>query len=196
MKIEDLFEERLKKGVTYDEKKVKGVLSRITAILSGKKEKELGEVARYYEKLSRLVDKLTEKKKGLNSQITEQVTALFDVEDAAVTRVIKTARIDLTLSKLTTSEKEHIDYQAILEELWGMRGDLHDILTELKGKYTTLETVSKKPGLRVKKVSESKDNLLSKIKQFASLFKDEVMSRLSGYDDQLESIKSQLGLGI
>lgn len=194
MKIEDLFETRLKKGVTYDEKKVKGILNRVTAILSGKKEKELGEIGRYYEKLSRLIEKLSEKKKKLNSQITEQITGLFDAEDAAVTRVVKTAKVDLTLAKLTSSEIEHVDYHAILEELWGMREDLHEVLTELKGKYTTLETVSKKPGLRVKKISESQDDLLNKIRRFALLTKNKIMSKLSGYDDQLENIKSQLGI--
>lgn len=194
MKIEDLFEARLKKGVTYDEKKVKGVLDRVTAILTGKKEKELGEIARYYQKLSKLVTSLTEKKKTLNAQLTEQVTALFDAEDAVVTKVVKTARVDITLAKMSTDEKEHINYQAILTDLWDMREDMHDILTELKDKYTTMEEISKKPALRVKMKEAQGSDLMSKIKRFALLSKDIIMSKLSGIDARLENIESQLGI--
>lgn len=194
MKIEDLFEARLQKGVIYDEKKVKGVLDRVTAILTGKKEKEFGEIGRYYKKLSRLVDTLTDKKKALNAQITEQITAMFDAEDAAVTKVVKTAQVDLTLAKLSSSEKEHVDYEAILVDLWDMREDLHDVLTALKAQYTTIETVTKKPALRIKEEISEASDLMAKIARFALLTKKKIMSKLSGYDERLENIKLKLGM--
>lgn len=184
--------------IEYKEKKVKGLLDRVTATLSGTRSGIYTRIANRYKRIDVLIDKLQEQRNRLNEQVKEHVVDLFDAEDECLTRVVETVSLTVTLSKRTPAGSKEIsdfDTEGFLEELYSTFPDLEKQLNYLKDKYTTLETVEipeKSPALRVKLNEDHNENVADKLEDYSDLVYQKVMKGLESFDRKLAHIKSNI----
>lgn len=186
-------------SIEYKEKKVKGLLDRVTATLGGTKSGTFTRMANRYKKIDRLIKKLGEEREKLNETVKEHVVDLFDAEDEILTRVVETVSLVATLSKRTpahSQEIEEFDSEGFINELYEMLPDLADQFNVLREKYTVLETIEvpeKSPALRVK-IKEDIDNqtVIDKIEDYSDLVYQKIMNRLDKFDRKFDTLKSKI----
>lgn len=215
MYLEDLFEARqVHSEIEYKEKKVKGILDRVIAILTGNKSGSFTRLAQRYKRLDRLTKLMKMERDKLNLETKLKVKDLFDAEDEILTRVIDTASLTITLSKEQTQTIENIDIDAYVEELEQLMPGLEDQIAALRAKYTTVDTIERSESLRVrvkdpeeikiakkKKTKESEDidlneskldQLVSRLSNWAHKVFMSVSQWATKYDAQLQGIRSRM----
>jgi hypothetical protein len=151
-----------------------------------------------YTNLAKKVKRINELKtelKALEDEVKqssrENVSDLFDIEDAVKTRVIDTVSFIITLSKdpkATVSPK----YKDILEVL--EKQLTPELISVLEGLKKTMVTVTQKaPSLKI----EPKDKPQldeGKLSQYITKLKNWVMSWGAKYDAKLDQLKSMAGM--
>ncbi len=211
MQLEDLFEVRqVHSEIEYKEKKVKGILDRVTAILSGNKSGAFTRLAQRYQRLDRLTKLMKMERDKLNAETKLKVKDLFDAEDELLTRVVDTAKIAVTLSKTQEQTFENIDIESYVAELEQLMPGLEEQIAALRAKYTTVETIEKSEALRVRVKDKDEQKAAKKAKTKESVIEgklDLLVSRLTnwahkvfvsvgswctGFDSQLQSIRSRM----
>jgi len=185
--------------IEYKEKKVKGLLDTVTATLSGSQSAVFTKLGRRYKKIDNLIKKLQEAREKMNEDVKVKVEALFEVEDALLTRVVDTVSITANLSKRTpagTKEVTKFDAEGMIEEMYETMPELHDKLDELMKRYkkvTEVPVPERSPALRVKfKESEDSNDVLGMIEEYAELSAKRIMNGLKGFDTKIADIKSRM----
>ena len=194
MIVIELFEARAQHDeIEYTEKKAKGVLDKVIAVLSGNKSGKYTRLAQRYKRVDRLAKLLKKERDELNAAAKEQMAELFDEEDATLTRVIETASLTLTLSKETGPQKtEYFDVDGYVEALEGMVPELAEQIQALRKQYTTINEVTKKPSLRVKVAEGPLDALWDKVKNYAGKAAAAMRKKFGSYDDKLDALRSRM----
>lgn len=129
-----------REDLDYVEKKVKNVLDRITLELSGSDASVFTRLGRRYEQLEMVLKRLQSKRNTLNVQLKGRMVEFFDAEDEVLTRVLKTAKVTLTLGKMemrTPSPK--FDAQQFLAEVYALAEEVSEIVPELTERIRALE---------------------------------------------------------
>lgn len=210
MLLDDLFEARqVHSEIEYKEKKVKGILDRVIAVLTGNKSGAFTRLAQRYKRLDRLTKLMKMERDKLNLETKLKVKDLFDAEDEILTRVIDTASLTITLSKEQTQTIENIDIDSYVEELEQLMPGLEQQIAALRAKYTTVETIERSEALRVRikdpdeiKIAKKKtkesildesklDQLVSKLSNWAHKVFMSVSQWATTYDAQLQGIRSR-----
>lgn len=175
----------------YTEKKVKGLVDRVTVTLSGTEAGVMTKLAKRYARLEASMKAMKEKHDELNQRLKGDVGDLFDAEDAVLTRVAETAQFTLTMNKeIKKADTQSIDYAAIVTALSALIDDsLQPAVDKIITKFTT--TVPAKEPTKTLKVSKEvmSEGIISGIKGFIK----SIMSWASGYDKKLAKLKAQLG---
>lgn len=200
MFLDELFEARQKHpDINYVEKKTKGIVDRVIAVLTGNKSGAWTRIAQRYERLDRLQKLLKKERDKLNLDVKDKIDVLFDAEDALLTRVIETAQLTISLSKATTANDVYFDIEGYVEELETLVPHLEDQLKVLREKYTTVEEIVKSPALRVRlhpkkpEVRESdEDSIFDKFNTFIKKSAKLVYLRLADYDKALDTLKAKM----
>jgi len=139
-----------KPGLDYKEKKVKGVLDRVTLTLTASNSSKATILAKKYNEIKILSEQLSEMKDLFNLDAKEHMLQYFNAEDEVLTRVIKTVSLTMTLSKRSVANYERTDLEGFYQELLVLLPELEDKLKLLRDKYTKIEKLEKSPSLRVK----------------------------------------------
>lgn len=192
-----ILEER-KPGLTYVEKRVKGIIDRLTVELHGSDSSVFSRLAARYERLDKAIKKMGEKKNELNEQLKTRVEELFAAEDVVLTRVIETASFTLTLSKKQKQDpKKLVNYESIAAELVKLvPEELEAKVNEIYEAYTQIiPQEDKSPALRVKgKLEEGVlDMLATAIKTVKGLLK-KMLTWGAKYDKKLAALKADAGV--
>lgn len=183
--------------VKYKEKKVAGMIDRVTVILSGKKSEIFTKLAQRYKKIDNAIKVLGEEREMLNERVKEHMTEMFDATDEVYTRVAESISLTATLSKRTpasTKDVETFDTEGFIAGLYEALPELEDQLNELVKRYTVVRqvtTAEKSPALRVKlgeAENEISDQLLEKIEEYSSLVNNKILSNLIEYDRKIKPI--------
>lgn len=129
-----------KEGLDYIEKKVKKVVDRVTLELAGSKAGVFTKLGRRYELLNLALKRLQGKQETMNIQLKDRMVEFFDAEDEVLTRVLKTAKITLTLGKMefrTPSAK--FDANKFLVEIYNLAEEVSKAVPELTARIQELE---------------------------------------------------------
>lgn len=166
-----------------------GAIDRVTAKVSGNIS---GKFTRLMQKLQRievLSEELERTKEEVKQSSKEDVAALFDVEDAVLTRVIETKSVILTMSKDPTRGNT-VAYANILKELeTHLTPELMAVLAKLTVENTKLGA-EKSPTLKynVRELDEDTDEDTT---DFGSVV-EKVERWLPKFDAKLEEIKRSI----
>lgn len=176
-KIMMIVESRLSgPDITYHEKSDR-ITAEVSANLSGK----FTRLVQNLQKIDSLTTELKELQADVKQQRREDVAALFDAEDAVLTRVVDTKSAILTLSK-DPADRVTPKYKDILEEFEKhLTPELLKVLEVLKATHVTVTQVE--PSLRWK-LKESVDE--EKIDRVVNL----VNGWLTKYDRKLNQLVS------
>ncbi len=134
-------------NITYVEKKIKGAVDRVTAVLKGTSSANATRLAGSYRTIERITKELNDAKADQNALIKSVADKHFDPVDAVLTRVLESIQFVLTLSKekhTPASSKDIVDNEAILKELSEQMPDLISVLAVLTKKHTTTKPIPAK----------------------------------------------------
>jgi hypothetical protein len=159
-----------KPHLEYKEKKVKGVIDRVTVELSGKESEFATKLAKKYKEIDDLTKQLKDKRDLLNLDAKSHLLSYFYAEDEVLTRVLETASLTLTMSKKTIEQSETINFEGFYKELLVLLPEIEDKLKILLGKYTVVSKNERSPALRVSlnEPAPSEDKLKKSAKKAAS----------------------------
>lgn len=197
--LKQLLEGERQADLTYTPYKVKGIVDRVIVELKGNDSANFTKLATEYAKINAAIEKLDVKKKALNKDLRGQVEAIFDAEDAVLTRVVDTVSFTITLSKEAKKEsKPVVDFEKIAHALAELiPNELQAKVDEIAKLYTSIqETNPKAPGVSVKpKVTEGQElseGLLSAIAAKIKKFTDRFKKWKADFDAELDGLKDLL----
>jgi hypothetical protein len=178
--------------IEYKEKKVAGLLDRVTAKLAGKKSEIFTKMAKRYKKIDNAIKFLGEEREQLNEKVKMHMGEMFDAEDEVLTRVIESVSLTATLSKRTpasTKEVESFDTEGFISALYETLPELENQLNELVKRFTVVREVTvaeKSPALRVKiEEDEAEDKLMQKVEEYSGMVNDKISKNLIEYDRKI-----------
>jgi hypothetical protein len=189
-------------GVEYEEKKTKGVVSRVIAQMVSYMGGSWTRLNNRYMKLEFQLKRLEEARNKLNLQITDKIQRdTFDPSDELYTRVVETKDAIFTLAKRTMKTKaDKVDRKAIIadmpkELLTRLDFLTDDMLPELtkaielvvEKHTTTYEPEETKPALRPKR--KTKFDMEESINEDAtSRFEQLFQKFFAQYDEKLDYV--------
>ena len=148
-----------KEDLEYIEKKVKGVVNRVTLELAGSQAGVFTKLGRRYEQLEAALARLQQRRETMNVDLKSRMVEFFDAEDEVLTRVLTTSKIALTLGKMEKrTPPPKFDSKAFLNEIYALADEISDIIpdlgeriSQLESKYTEIgEPKEISPKLRIK----------------------------------------------
>ena len=183
--------ESRKDGISFTEKKVKNVITRVIATLSGHEAGSMTKLAKQYHSLELAIDKLKGRREEMNSQLRELVGSTFDPElDKFYTRVVQVSEFTVTLAKETKLEdiadKSEIDYEALSIGLKKLIAEalLPQAEELLKACTKTWKPEPKAPKLSVtKEVTEGVNQLYASVNKWMRSIKS-ILERLFAIFDK------------
>lgn len=186
--------------IEYKEAKVKGLVDKVTAKLSGSQSGIFTKLATRYKKIDNALKKLGDAREELNEEVKMHMTELFDAEDETLTRVVETVSMTANLSKRTpagTKQVETFDAAGMIEELYETMPELTEQLDYLTKKYTKIKEVqvsAKSPALRVKVNEDHNDSadFYNKVEKYSEIAAYKVMSKLDEYDQKISHIQQKI----
>ena len=188
-------------GIEYEEKKTKGVVSKVIAHMVSYVGGSWTRLNSRYMKLEFQLARLTEARNKLNLQITDKIQRdTFDPSDELYTRVVETKDAIFTLAKRTMKTKaDKVDRKAIIadmpkELLTRLDFLTDDMLPELtkaielvvEKHTTTYEPEETKPALRPKR--KTKFDMEESINEDASRFEQLFRKFFTQYDKKLDYV--------
>ncbi|RLC08335.1 MAG: hypothetical protein DRI24_23490 [Deltaproteobacteria bacterium] len=184
----------------YDEirKKKKDPNSEIDAVvahLKGKRSEFFTKLARRFGRATRIKKMLAAEEKSLKKETLAAVDELFDATDEVYTRIIETVSLVFKISKASEKTVQQLDQAGYLAELEQLTGLAVNELEELKSKYITKKITKVLPRVLApkEKTPESiNEGAYDKIKQMASLVADKIYAFLGDWDQQFNSLKSDI----
>jgi len=190
MILNELFEARqTHPEIEYKEKKVKGVLDRVIALLSGNKSGAFTRIAQRYKRIDRLQKLMKEERDALNKEIKAKIRPLFDVQDEIYTRIIETASLTITLSRAQSGTNEYLDIESYVEELEKLMPGMEKQIEALRKQFTIVEEFEKDESVRVRVKEDEGDDQLT---QYASRAAAMISARTEALGAQLNSIKQHM----
>jgi uncharacterized protein (UPF0335 family) len=173
----NLFEARVP-GIEYQESE-----KQVIAVLRSHNSQVYTKLAQKVERISVLEEEIKQLKEEVKQSTRDDVSALFDAEDAAKTRIIQTMSFILQLSKDPAATKAP-KYKDILEKLSEhLTPELIAVLEKLK--LTMVTTTQKSAGLKITPLDEGR---------FAQLFselRDIIANWGEHYDQELAALQQQ-----
>lgn len=182
----------------YTEKQAKGVLDKVTAVLSGTESASMTKLARRYARLEASMKKMKEEHEALNTRLKDDVQGYFAAEDLVLTRVVETAQFTLTMAKEIQKPggTASVDYEKIIAALSALIPDeLQARVEMITEKYTTI--VPNKPPIKRLSVSKEvvKEGVLAEgLLEKAKAFLKSITSWATRFDGKLAKLKKQAGM--
>jgi vacuolar-type H+-ATPase subunit I/STV1 len=171
-----------------------GEFDNITATVTGRTSEKFTKIAKKLSEINDLNKKIKELQAETNDMAKEQMANLFDKEDTALTRYIKTVSIAVTLSKVTpatTTTSSSLDIDGLLESIFAaLDEDLHPVIRTLVEQHTKIidkTSTPRSPSITMK-VNESNSgisNLISRLVSWAQ-------RRLVSYDAKIDKIQQAI----
>lgn len=193
MKYSNIITEGRSKDLEYTEKKVKGLVDRVTVTLGGQYSGIITKLANEYNELGATIDQLSQRRDELNLRAKEEGEYLFDAEDEVLTRVIDTVSATLTISKKIVDKKSSVDMDKVVSDLVELMPELKEKIDEIIKANTKITELEKSPRLTIKsKVSEAFEpmnvikNFISKATAYFSNWSDSYKSRLDNILSQVQ----------
>jgi len=186
-----------KPNLEYNEKKVKGVLDRVTVELAGKNSEITTKLAKKYKEIDNLEKQLSALRETFNLDAKQHILQYFNAEDEVLTRVVNTASLTLTLSKRVVKSEEVVDFEGFYKQLLVLLPEIEDKLKILKSTYTKIEKKETSPKLTVKipdtneSINEAIGDFWSKVTSFGNQLLKVFTAWGSQYDSKLDALKDQ-----
>jgi hypothetical protein len=181
--------------LTYDEKKVKNILDKVTVKLEGSQSASMSRLINRYHRIDGAMKKMIEHRDKVNLELKGEAESLFDAQDEILTRVVETLSCTIMLSKAEKAankeKKKKIDFEAIVKDLAAALPDLQQRIEELTTKYTTLET----PTDTVSKLTVKphvKEGLFDSVRGWGKRFLNSIKQWAASFDKNLDSIKTRI----
>jgi len=192
MKYSNLITEARSKDLEYTEKKVKGLVDRVTVTLGGHYSGMITKLANEYIELSEAIDQLSTRQSELNLKAKEEGEYLFDAEDEVLTRVIDTVSATLTISKKIVDKKSSVDMDKVVSDLIELMPELKDKVEEIIKANTKISEVEKSPRLTIKSKVTEAANPIQAVRNFVSKATSYFHNWSNSYKSRLDAILSQV----
>jgi len=173
-------------------KKATGQIERVIVTLEGNQSGKFTRAAQSYKKLKKEIESMLTQQKTDIDELRANAEELFNAEDEVYTRVVETCSITITVAKATAaSEKEVIDYEAIIKSITEMVPELTEQIARIKKEKTELVPVAAKASAVTIKIDE---DVISTIKNRIRHWYDRFKNWMRDYDERLKTIQGQLAL--
>ena len=200
-----IFENR-DSSLTYNEKKVKGIVDRVTVELEGVKSATATKLAKRFKELKTLKEQIDKETEELKTQAREHALGLFDAADEIYTRVVETCSLTITVSKQITktipaipdSETSEFDFEGfykdlsvLVPELIGKMEDLKKLytkVTKIPGKPEQVVPADKNPSIRV---DLNETSMMDKFSEWVSKVYIWITNWCIDYDQKLLNLKNK-----
>jgi hypothetical protein len=193
--IKSLLNEARDPNINYDELEKGGKVDTVIAELKGAKSKEATLLAKKFDVARTALKAATEQYNKLNEEITDLAVGLFDPIDAVTFRLVKTASVTLTLSRVNPpAEKEVVDYKEIYEKLIALvDGSLLEQINQIKAECTSItKSVPRKAIVNVKMNEGVISDIAAKAKAMLKTLFANVKKWMVSYDRQLKAIEKDI----
>lgn len=193
--IKSLLNEARDPNINYDELGKGGKVDTVIAELKGAKSKEATLLAKKFDVARTALKAATDQYNKLNEEITDLAVGLFDPIDATASRLVKTASVTLTLSRVNPpAEKEVVDYKEIYERLIALvDGSLLEQINQIKAECTSItKSAPRKAIVNVKMNEGVISDIAVKAKAMLKTLFANVKKWMVSYDRQLKSIEKDI----
>ena len=193
--IKSLLNEARDPNTQYDELEKGGKVDTVIAELKGAKSKEATMLAKKFDAARTALKTATDQYNKLNEEITDLAVGLFDPIDEVTFRLVKTASVTLSLSRVNPpAEKEVVDYKAIYEKLITLvDGSLMDQINQIKAECTSItKSAPRKPSVKVEMNEGVISDIATKAKAMLKTLFANVKKWMVSYDRQLKSIEKDI----
>ena len=193
-----LFEAR-RRDIQYLDTRAKGVLTKITAQLSGVDAANVSRLMTRYKRLEDTLLAIQERRNALNAEVKKLADDLFEAEEVFVTRVIETAAYTITVTKFTPAsekpKKFEVDYEAAFKELLTLVSELEEKGKQILVKYKTA-VEQKDSGGALKYTDNREGEKLDEglIGMAIKSFLRSIFEWSHSYDSKLEAFRRKYGL--
>ena len=198
MKLSMLVEARVP-GVSYTVKETKKGIERVTAKLEGSSSATLSRMAKRYVRLESSLEAMQKARDAMNERLKDEVSNLFEPEEAVLTRVVETVSFSLTMAKEIEKEvPESVkrDYEKIAAELTKLiPEELQSKIEEITALYSTITPASTKPGIKKLSVSALDEGLLTTVKKVVAAVTKalrQFRTWATSYDNKIDDLKNRL----
>ena len=193
--IKSLLNEARDPNIKYDELKKGGKVDTVIAELKGAKSKEATLLAKKFEIAKKAMKAAVDEYDKLNGEITDLAVGLFDPIDAAASRLVKTASVTLSLSRVNPpAGKEVVDYKAIYEKLIVLvDSSLLVQINQIKAECTSItKSAPRKASVKVEMNEGVISDIATKAKAMLKTLFANVKKWMVSYDRQLKSIEKDI----
>ena len=193
--IKSLLNEARDPNTQYDELEKGGKVDTVIAELKGAKSKEATLLAKKFDVARTALKAATDQYNKLNEEITDLAVGLFDPIDEVTFRLIKTASVTLSLSRVNPpAEKEVVDYKAIYEKLITLiDGSLLEQINQIKAECTSItKSAPRKASVKVEMNEGVISDIATKAKAMLKTLFANVKKWMVSYDRQLKSIEKDI----
>ena len=193
--IKSLLNEARDPNTQYDELEKGGKVDTVIAELKGAKSKEATLLAKKFDAARTALKAATDQYNKLNEEITDLAVGLFDPIDEVTFRLVKTASVTLSLSRVNPpTGKEVVDYKAIYERLITLiDGSLLEQINQIKAECTSItKSAPRKASVKVEMNEGVISDIAVKAKAMLKTLFANVKKWMVSYDRQLKSIEKDI----
>lgn len=173
-------------SVTKDDK-----VDKVIVVLKGSKSKKATALAKQFDEVNKKKKEIIGMENKLKEDMKQLASDLFNINDSVYTRVLETASVVITATKMST--RENFDSEKFLEkiskEFPKLVAKFNEIADECK-KITNVDSnikVTMKEG-----IGDSIKSVYNKLKAQITKIVDSIKSYLDNYDDKLNDWKQEL----
>lgn len=193
--IKSLLNEARDPDIKYTELEKGGKVDTVIAELKGAKSKEATLLAKKFEIAKNAMKAAVDEYDKLNAEITDLAVGMFNPADEVAFRLVKTASVALSISKVNPpTERSVVDYKAIYEKLITLvDGSLMDQINQIKAECTSItKSAPKKPSVKVEMNEGVISDIASKAKAMLKTLVSSVKKWMTSYDRQLSAIEKDI----
>jgi hypothetical protein len=203
MKVIELTEAR-DPNLKYTEKKAKDVVVRVSVELEGQQSAQATRLAKRFKRLDQVMKTQIKRRDEANAEAKALIESLFNAEDEVLTRVVETASIAMTLSKVTKGKdkppKIDVNYEAAFSELAEMvlglteqKEKLNKKIEQIRAKHTTTSQAADTPAKLTTDV-KLEEGVMDTLKKLVNSVVQSIKNWATGYDKQLAAFKKKYKL--
>ena len=191
-------------NVSYEVKKEKNAITKVTAQLSSYDSGKYTRLAQNFARMEQIALETVELQTSMKADMRAAFEPLFNAEETAYSRVIETVSFVMSLTK-NPAPATTVRYSEVLKELEEhLTPELLTVLESIKAKYSKANeskpsSFSYKPkagGVGDQSESVQESAMVDKMKSFFSKYLEKITQWGSSYDSKLIKLKKNAGMMI
>lgn len=163
----------------------------VIVYLKGAKSKSATSLAKEFDAVNKAKKEILQQEAKLKEDLKGMTNELFSAKDAMMTRIMDTASVLITASKMST--RENFDKEKFFEKIYKEFPKLRTKFEEIKNECQILTDVDSNIKVTMKEgIGDTIKNTYAKVKAQVAKIVDNIKSYLTNYDSKLSAWKQEL----